>query len=99
MSITASGTTNFTYQTFWTTATTTPNHDIEVDWSTLFSCGYFETENDYKAFVNNLHVEEKRKDVFRESSITSRNKEYSHTITNQFIPATRNLRGKESRRI
>lgn len=70
-----------------------------VDWSQLLSYGYFESLADYKNFVNELHLEEYRKDLFREASITPRETPYSQRVTNYCIPAKRNYKGRQYQRL
>lgn len=66
-----------------------------VDWSQLLIM----MDDDYKEFVNDLHLEENRKDIFKVASINPNSIEHSHRVMNQHIPAKRNYRGKQSQRI
>jgi len=81
--------------------------DLEISASTTTSdlmsnwcCyGWFMEADEQKQFVNDLHLQEQRKDVFRQASINPNSIEHSHRIINQNIPAKRNYRGKQSQRI
>ena len=99
MAIAASG----AFETDWnqSSASTTIGlgFDQIIDWSEIFACGYFQTALDYKNFVNDLHLEEYSKDLFRVASIIPNGVEYSHKIMNQNIPGKRNFRGKEFQRL
>ena len=100
--ITASGATDLpviiSSSATWSTDAYT-NPVVEIDWSQVFACGIFETAVDYKEFVNELHVQEHRKDLFRESLISPINTQYSQRKMNHcVIPAKRNFKGTQSRR-
>jgi len=97
--ITASGNTDLlvtiSASTTWTIDVTTS--PVMYDWAFL---GLVETAADYKYFVNELHVQEHRKDLFRESSISPIEAQYSQTKMNHccVIPAKRNFKGIQARR-
>lgn len=98
MVITASGSTDF--QTTWwisSASDTTYREPITIDWS-QFACGLFETEHDYKSFVTELHLEEDRKDVFRQTSIIPKTTEHTQRVINQKIPGKRNFKGNQASR-
>jgi len=53
---------------------------------------------DYRDLSNKLHVEEFRKDIFRHETISLFNRYYQKP-TVRFIPASKNFKGTESRRL
>jgi len=97
VTITASASFTVTVQT--SNSTTIGPWDSIIDWTQLFACGIFASHDDYKAFVNELHTEEYRKDIFRGASIIPKSTEHSHRVMNQIIPGKRNFRGRQSRRL
>jgi len=90
--ITASGS-NTTYFTY-----TLSSPVIEIDWSKLTVCGLFETPEDYRNFISELHVTEFRKDTFRHETISLPNR-YSQKRFTRFVPTSKNFKGVESRRL
>lgn len=56
-------------------------------------------EQDEKEFINELHVEEHRKDLFRVASIIPNSHNFKQKITSHNIPSSRNMRGNQSRRV
>lgn len=65
------------------------------DWT----CYGFFIDADPREFINDLVLAEKRKDIFRATSIIPKTTEYHQRVIRQNIPAKRNFRGHQSSRL
>lgn len=90
--VTASSSTDFTVT--WTV----PNTSVIIDWSQWTCYGFFDNA-DPREFINDLVLDEKRKDIFRAASIIPKTTEYHQRVTSQFIPGKRNFRGHQTSRL
>lgn len=78
----------------WTTDVASPTIDLS-NWS----CYGFFMDADPREFINDLVLDEKRKDIFRASSIIPKTTEYHQRVMRQNIPAKRNFRGHQASRL
>lgn len=91
---TASG----SFDTSTTNATTSAETDFIVNWIDLVDSLEI-TYVDEKEFINELHVVEHRKDLFRVASIIPNSHNYKQKIITNNIFSSRNLKGKQARRL